>query len=552
MTISAATPFTVDASTIEANDTGSLDSSNAIMAYHVNPDGYAARVVQSDETVGAEFIIEALAAPGGRAVAIAGISAIRAIVIYRDEDVSATLRLQILNISGTTITSPGPTTTTGDGSEDSYSIVALSATSAIIAYADATTSGQGVAQYLTVSGNTITVESLVVFEASAASGIQDTALAKLSSTKAVVSYRDRDDSNQLKTVVLSISGTTISAGSSTTVDGGDASRFPSLAPISASQCLLAYANTTDTNLRTVVLSISGTTITENTAITVTENTVQQLTLAEFDTTQFAVCYTDSTDNDGKMAQVTVSGVTVSALVAVLFDSTAGVGFSAAAPFTATTVINAYNNSLDAVIITLAASTLGLAAMTKPADIDASGTFIYLALLEGGTPILTKISTALDADGSTVFDPGAGDNIGVECGRFDATVIWVGGNFDGTNTLEKSEDSGSTFVVKDDATTSTLLTFLMGPDSDDRILANDNGVDIIETIDSGATWVTINSGNAFDTNDIGRLGENVEESVFGNDGGATDSIHFSVNSGADLEDFMTGPYPNSNAKKVIVN
>jgi hypothetical protein len=202
---------------------------------------------------------------------------------------------------------------------------------------------------------------------------------------------------------------------------------------------------------------------------------------------------------------------------------------------------------------VAVPALGLAAMTKPADIDAAGEFVYLALLDSGTPILTKISTVLDADGTTVFDPGAGDNIGVECGRFSSDTVWVAGNFDGTNVVEKSEDGGSSFTVKDDGTIGDVRSFVMGPDSDERILVFDetNG-DILETRDDGASWDSINASVTPEINAIARLGENVQESVFGNDGAANDSVNYSVNSGDDLEDFQTGVYPNANATRVIVN
>jgi hypothetical protein len=204
-------------------------------------------------------------------------------------------------------------------------------------------------------------------------------------------------------------------------------------------------------------------------------------------------------------------------------------------------------------VSLCLPALSLAPMTKPADVDAAGEFIYLALLEGGTPILTKISTALDADGTTVFSPGAGDNIGVECGRFNSDVVWVAGQFDGTNVVEKSEDGGSSFSVADDATIGGVKSFVMGPDNDNRILVfdEDNG-DILETNDGGTTWTSINASVTPEINSIARLGKNVQESVFGNDGGVSNSINYSINSGDDLENFQTGVYPNANATKVIVN
>lgn len=213
--------------------------------------------------------------------------------------------------------------------------------------------------------------------------------------------------------------------------------------------------------------------------------------------------------------------------------------------------------LDEVLIDDSASTalcvvtLTLAPMTKPADIDADGSNLYLALLNNGTPILIKMSTALDADGSTAFAPGAGDDIGVQCGRFDADVVWVAGKFDGTNTVEKSENGGTTFTVKDPATFGDVEAFVVGPDSDIRVLIADDNVNVQQTLDDGNTWTAINTGTGFNVNAIARLPQNVQESVFGNDSGATDNVNFSVNSGADMEDFSTG-FPTEDATGVIVN
>jgi hypothetical protein len=255
------------------------------------------------------------------------------------------------------------------------------------------------------------------------------------------------------------------------------------------------------------------------------------------------------------------------------------GISSLDPITDIDNFNKWNDGIDTVEITIssAASLSGdlyydqwildnvntadlgcgpvqtLAPMTKPADIDASGTFIYVALLLSGTPILTKISTALNADGVTVFNPGAGTNIGVECGRFSSDIVWVAGNFDGTNVVEKSSNAGTTFSVKDDGTIGDVRTFVMGPQNDDRLMVFDetNG-DILETRDDGLTWQNINAAVTPEVNAIARLGTNSQESVFGNDGAANNSINYSINSGADLEDYQTGVYPNQNATRVIIN
>ena len=208
-----------------------------------------------------------------------------------------------------------------------------------------------------------------------------------------------------------------------------------------------------------------------------------------------------------------------------------------------------DDSTTALCVAVFAPTL--APMTKPVDVDADGSNLYLALLDSGNPILIKMSTALNADGSTVFSPGAGDDIGVQCGRFDADVVWVAGAFDGTNVVEKSEDGGTTFTVKDPATFGDVEAFVVGPDSDTRVLIADDNIDIQETIDGGTVWTAINSGTGFNVNAIARLPQNVQESVFGNDANATDNIDYSPNSGGDMEDFSTG-FPTEDTTRVIVN
>ncbi len=189
-----------------------------------------------------------------------------------------------------------------------------------------------------------------------------------------------------------------------------------------------------------------------------------------------------------------------------------------------------------------------------ADNSVDGMFLYIASFNNlGFPTLIKISTALNADGSIVFAPGAGGRIGVQCGAQNADIVWVAGEFDGTNVIEKSEDAGSTFSVKDDGTIGVIRSFKVGPGNDNKVLVVDgDNADILETIDDGVTWTTINASVTPLINAIARLPVNLEEVVFVNQGGATNSVDYSVNSGANLEDFQTGVYPNADGTGVIVN
>jgi len=203
---------------------------------------------------------------------------------------------------------------------------------------------------------------------------------------------------------------------------------------------------------------------------------------------------------------------------------------------------------------LLCGSLQMPPMTRPADVDADGSNLYIALLDNDNPVLLKMDTGLASDASQVFAPGSGSDIGVQCGRFDSDVVWIAGAFDGTNVVEKSENGGTSFTVKDDGSFGTVEAFVVGPDSDERVLISDvTNDDIQETTNDGSSWTQINSSVGFDINVIARLGVNVEEAIFGNDASATDNIDYSINSGDDMEDFTTGDFPTvDDVTSVIVN
>ncbi|WP_230683134.1 hypothetical protein, partial [Streptococcus pneumoniae] len=70
-------------------------------------------------------------------------------------------------------------------------------------------SGYGTACVLSISGTTVTAGTPVVFESAAT---YYTSVAMLDSSKAVVTYRDDGNSGYGTACVLSISGTTVTAG----------------------------------------------------------------------------------------------------------------------------------------------------------------------------------------------------------------------------------------------------------------------------------------------------------------------------------------------------
>lgn len=236
-----------------------------------------------------------------------------------------------------------------------------------------------------------------------------------------------------------------------------------------------------------------------------------------------------------------------------YDEIFGEDFTGANPEATDGKLKAPSNFIDA-LGGGAAGGAGGGAGGNMADVSSDNLFVYIASFNDlGFPALIKISAAANADGTVVFEPGAGGRIGVICGKYNEDYVWVAGQFDGTNTVEKSEDAGTSFTVKDDGTFGAIRSFEVGPDTDDRVIIfdGDNG-DIIETVDDGTTWTAINAAVTPLVNTIARFVENLTEVVFGNQGAANNSINYSPNSGANLEDYQTGVYPADDATKVIAN
>ena len=136
------------------------------------------------------------------------LSETKVLVCYVDVTHSNIGKARVLDISGTTI-SVGEEKIFNSGGTSNISITALSATKALVCYTDVSNSNKGTACILNVSGTDVTIASRIVFNSGATSSISVTAL---SATKALVCYADTSNSNYCKACVLNISGTTISVG----------------------------------------------------------------------------------------------------------------------------------------------------------------------------------------------------------------------------------------------------------------------------------------------------------------------------------------------------
>ena len=348
MTVSAGAPFQFESGIINGIDVVKMTSTISVVVWTDSTGNDAlARVIQDDGTMGAEFVIDGGPATTTDAIAVCRLTDTKGIFFWLS--LSSNFQFQVFTLSGTTISMPGGNLPVGPvGGPNAFTIVGVSATAAIVAYQDNNT---GRCRYITESSNVLTDESNAEFDASDVGNLD---ILALTSTKAIVSYEDAGATDG-KAVILSVSGVTISAGSAVQIDTTDDIEFTALAPISATQSLLAYRNVTDTDGKAVVLSISGTAITVNARIVFESGDIGAVSLAAFSVTQFVVLYDDVTSTDSRLRQLTVDGTTVTDGAASQFDASPQ-GFAQADAFSGSKAINVYENSGDAVILTLVSNT----------------------------------------------------------------------------------------------------------------------------------------------------------------------------------------------------
>ena len=525
----------------------------------------------------------------------------KAVYVYQDTIVTGDVIARVVTTSGTSISAIGSPTTILPANGAYWRVARVGASGFVVVSRDAVTNpGAITGVACTVSGTTITAGSETNIEGTAGTvnTFGDFDVGQVDNNKCICVYKDLNNTNDGTARAFNISGTSISSVGSAHVFAPTAAYlWVDGFHLDGTNCIVSYTDgSNDVNAQ--VLQVSGTTVTSRTAIILasTDTYIETMCVGMSSTVAF-VCYEQTTGlvDTGKLHHITRSGTTLTnqgsqgygsltnpdilngitrmsdTVCLIIYNDgdeqiremylnsgvlTIGDTLTVETPNLGTNmgiaIVDTSGNSAaihsedDIAIITtdlVATATVGeltASTMTKPCAINADGDYVYIGGINSlGFPTLLKFPTALNADATVVFDPEAGDNIGVQCGVFDADAIWIAGDF-GSTTVQKSEDAGSSFANKDASTVGAVEAFIVGPDSDDRVLVSDlDNDDIYETIDSGTSWTQINASSGIVANVVERLDKNVQESVFGNDGNATDNIDYTVNSGIDLEDYTSG-------------
>lgn len=190
--------------------------------------------------------------------------------------------------------------------------VALTDTKVFVAY------GEGSNECLngivcTINGSTITTGTPVVLTTTNYTG-QQISICKLSSTKVFIAH-NRGNSTQsyyLNAIVCTISGTTITKGTSTQIDtNATTGTVIDVAMISESSAIIVYPTGANDYLGAVVCTVSDTTITKGTTVnlTTTADDGDTVSIVSIDTNKFLVAHKRNSSVRGVIC--TISGTTIS-------------------------------------------------------------------------------------------------------------------------------------------------------------------------------------------------------------------------------------------------
>jgi hypothetical protein len=256
----------------------------------------------------------------------------------------------------------------------------ISTNKAIVVYNNPANSNFGTANVISISGSTITVGTSFVFESA---NTTHTDVVGINTDKAIVVYQDQPNSNYGTSVVLSVSGTTITAGSVAVFKTAN-SQYNRVVKLATDKAMVVYRDGSNGYGRAKVLSVSGTTISQGSEFTFESADSYYYSLAEIGTDKAIVFYNDYGNSQYATARVlSASGTSISGGTHLVVDTIA-LYFNDITYFDTDKAIVSYideNNSLRRIrILTVSSTTI------------TAGTSVSFESVGTGLQALKKLNT----------------------------------------------------------------------------------------------------------------------------------------------------------------
>jgi hypothetical protein len=239
----------------------------------------------------------------------------KVVIVYRDSGSSNYSKAIVGTVSGTSISFGSPVVFGGN----TYTNIPIRAVfdssnnKVVVVYQDANNSNYGTARVGTVSGNSISFGSAVVFE-SAAVGNWISAAFDSTNNKVVIAYDDGGNSNYGTAIVGTVSGTSISFGTAVVFESASIYYHHMAFDSTNDKVIIAYRDDGNSNYGTAIVgTVSGTSISFGSPVVFESGRADYNSVA-YDSTndKVVIAYQDNPNNGyGTVIRGTVSGTSIS-------------------------------------------------------------------------------------------------------------------------------------------------------------------------------------------------------------------------------------------------
>ena len=235
----------------------------------------------------------------------------KVVIAYQDNGNSSYGTAIVGTVSGTSISFGSPVVF--ESANTQYISAAFDSTNqkVVIAYTDNGNSDYGTAVVGTVSGTSISFGTPVTFES--ATTRWSGATYDSTNQKVVIAYQDGGNSNYGTAIVGTVSGTSISFGSPVVFESASSNRFLSTFDSTNGKVVIAYVDVGNSNYGTAIVgTVSGTSISFGSSVVFDSNVVRHIS-ATYDSvnSKVLIAFRGSGEGIGMISVGTVSGTSIS-------------------------------------------------------------------------------------------------------------------------------------------------------------------------------------------------------------------------------------------------
>jgi len=243
------------------------------------------------------------------------------VIVYKDVGDSNKTNSIVGTVSGTSISFGSEATITTNVASDTSTTFDSNSNKVVTFYKDTSNSNYGTAAVGTVSGTSISYGSPVVFESAQSSLYQQSSCFDTSSNKTVVVYTDVGNSSHGTAIVGTVSGTSISFGTAVVFHAAGTANSVCAFDTTNNKVVIAYEDTADSEKgKSLVGTVSGTSISYGSEVEFESGGIQEVGMTfDPDAGKAVVVYMDKgNSNYGTYAVGTVSGTSITYETPVVF------------------------------------------------------------------------------------------------------------------------------------------------------------------------------------------------------------------------------------------